>query len=81
MKHPNATASLITGLLAAGVIKIADWLGYDGLTDEQALVIGGGAITVVLFLGKRIWTEGVRGLALSIWRGAKAVAVGSPPAS
>lgn len=79
MKHPNAFAAMITTGLALLIVKVAHHYGYAHLTTDQALGAAGGAIAVVLFLGRRIWTIGLKGILSGLWAGTRKVTVGTPP--
>lgn len=69
MKHPNAFASAVTTGLAALIVYVAHRFGYAHLTTEQAIGAAGGSVTVVLFLGKRIWERGLFGIIGQILHG------------
>lgn len=77
MTHPNSFAAAVTTLLALLVVWIAQRLGYAHMTVEQSLALAGGAITAVLFLGRRIWTVGLKGIARALWNGTTAVVAGT----
>jgi hypothetical protein len=71
--HPNTVAAVVTTAVGAGILHLAHRYGYARLTNEQALLVAGGAISGVLFVGRRglkaILVEGVRGLLVGIWKG------------
>lgn len=72
--HPNATASFVTTGLAAVLLHFAHQYHWVNLSGEDALIIAGGLITAVLFVGKR----GIRPTLQAIWKGAQTVEAGPP---
>lgn len=74
--NPNATAALITTGLALLVLSLAHHWGYANFSQDQAIGLAGGAIAGVLFLGKEVWSLGIRGIALAIWNGTQKVVGG-----
>lgn len=74
MNHPNATASFITTGLAAVLLHFTHQYHWVNLSAEDALIVAGGLITTVLFVGKR----GIRPTLSAIWNGA-AKAVSNAP--
>lgn len=75
MKHPNAFAVFLSGQVATGLVALAPRVHID-VTAAQALEGATWALAAVVFIGHRLYTEGLKGLALTIWNGAKKVAVG-----
>ncbi len=81
MKHPNSFAAAVTAGLAAVILKVAKHYGYAHLSNEQALGYAASAIVVILFLGRRVWTVGLKGIVGGVWNGARKVTDGTqqPP--
>lgn len=75
MSHPNAFAAFITTLVAAVALYVAHRLGYAHVTSEQATVAAGAIVTAVLFLGKRFFAVGLKGVLGVFWHGSQ-----KPPA-
>jgi hypothetical protein len=77
--HPNATASAVTTALAYVLLRVNDHYSWLGLSQQSALLIAGGAITAVLFIGRR----GILPMLSSILHGSAKAVVGPaepPPA-
>lgn len=71
--HPNATAAFVTAWLAGALVwALHRWAGIN-LSVRQAMAVAGGAVTVVLWVGR----VGLRGAWLRIWHGASAVVQGA----
>lgn len=70
MQNPNAFAAALTAVFVWAIDRaLAHW-GVVDLTPEQVLLAAGGLTSVVLWVGR----DGVKGAAVRVWRGAKAVA-------
>ncbi len=71
--HPNTFAAVITTLVAAGILRVAHHYGYAHMTTEESLACAGGAISAVLFVGRRgikaIVVDGLKGLLVKLWNG------------
>lgn len=74
--HPNSTAAFITTGIAAVLLHFTHQYKWVNLSAEDALLVAGGLITAVLFVGKR----GIRPTLSAIWKGA-AKQVDGPPAA
>lgn len=74
--HPNAIASLVTTGLAYAIYRITSHYSWLHVSSANALLIAGGIITGVLFIGKR----GIRPTLSAVWHGADS-AVSGPPAA
>jgi len=64
MTHPNAATAAALTLPTVLIVWLAGHTGID-LSAEAAAGIGGGVITVALFVGRR----GIKGVARLLWRG------------
>jgi hypothetical protein len=70
LSNPNAFAAALTAVFVWVIDRaLAHW-GVVDLSPDQVLLAAGGLTTVVLWVGR----EGVKGAALRVWSGAKAVA-------
>lgn len=70
MMHPNAFAAAVVSGITLAAVHFLQHHGYARMTDEQAIALGGGATTTVLFLGKRFLSlGGLRGILRLFWRG------------
>ena len=73
--HPNAIASLITTGLAYALYRIASHYDWLKMSSATSLLIAGGIISSVLFIGRR----GLKATIVSVWRGSEKQVGITPP--
>lgn len=73
MSHPNTKAAVATTAISAGLLYLANRLGYN-LSQQWALLAAGALISTVLFIGRR----GLRGVVRDLWAGTGSVVNGKP---